>query len=186
MSMKVKRFLTSVNVANCYICWCDETSEGVIIDPAEFTTPMLQWLNDHGLKLSAILITHGHYDHDSGIDSVTKNFDVPVMAAKQYPKGKLLKENDLIEFGNCNLQVVATPGHTDDSISLLGDSVAFVGDAIFAAAVGGTTDRQHFSQEVAAINEHLFSLPPMTRLLPGHGPASTVAVERAYNPFFLD
>jgi glyoxylase-like metal-dependent hydrolase (beta-lactamase superfamily II) len=80
--------------------------------------------------------------------------------------------------------VLATPGHTPDSLSLSFPGVVFTGDALFAGSVGGTGSPRNASQQIEAIRKHIFALPDDYEIHPGHGPASTVAVERGCNPFF--
>jgi glyoxylase-like metal-dependent hydrolase (beta-lactamase superfamily II) len=186
MALKVKRFLTSVNASNCYLCWCTETKEGAIVDPSEFSEDMRAVIAKNEIKIVAILITHGHYDHDSAVEDVRAEHDVPVYAVNAYGNGSQVEDDDVIEIGESSLYVAATPGHTPDSITFIGEGVAFVGDALFAAAVGGTASRDLFEQETGGVREHILSLPDCTILYPGHGPATTAAVERAYNPFFVD
>ena len=185
MILKTKRFLTSVNAANCYLCWCPETLEGAIVDPAEFTAEMRQVIEEHGIALRAVLLTHGHFDHDGAAAEVASEFGAKIMAAGSYPGGERLEGGEIVTLGNATLRVEATPGHTEDSISFIGEGMAFVGDALFAAAVGGTTDRAHFERETEGIRGSLFGLSGDTLLYPGHGPATTVDVERTYNPFFI-
>ena len=185
MKLRIKRFLTSVNAANCYLCWCPGTLEGAIIDPAEFTADMRRFIEEQGISLRAVLLTHGHFDHDGAAADVASEHGIKIMAAASYPGGERLSGGEKIALGKGELLVAATPGHTEDSIVFIAEGFAFVGDALFAAAVGGTTDRAHFEQETGGIRDVLFGLPEDTVLYPGHGPATTVAVERTYNPFFI-
>lgn len=185
MRMKVKRFLTSVNSSNCYIAWCPETREGAIIDPAEFTDEMRETIERERIALKDAYITHGHYDHDGAVGEVADEFGLTVVAAGNYPKVKKVTGGEKLNLGGIDLRVAAVPGHTDDSVAFVTEGAAFVGDALFAAALGGTANRARFEQEVAAVLKEILSLPGETVLYTGHGPATTVAVERAYNPFFI-
>jgi hydroxyacylglutathione hydrolase len=185
MALKVKRYLTSVNAANSYLCWCEGSREGIIVDPAEFPEEMVNDIVEHGVNVVAIFITHGHWDHDSGLDQVRAVHDVPVYAAGNYPEGKQVGADDVIELGECGFIVAATPGHTEDSLSFISEKLAFVGDALFAGAVGGTSSRVYFERQIEGVRHQILSLPHCTVLYPGHGPATTVAIERCYNPFFL-
>jgi glyoxylase-like metal-dependent hydrolase (beta-lactamase superfamily II) len=185
MGMKIKRFLTSVNDSNCYLCWCDVTGEGALVDPSEFNDDIRQAIRGNNIELTGILITHGHYDHNGAVPAVREEFDATVYAAGNYPNGVQVSDDDVIEIGNVAFYVASTPGHTEDSVSFIAEGIAFVGDALFAAAVGGTSSRPYFEREVQGIRENLFTLPGCTILYPGHGPATTVAVESCYNPFFV-
>jgi hydroxyacylglutathione hydrolase len=183
---KIKRFLTSVNASNCYLCWCPETREGAIIDPAEFTSEMRSFIEAEGINLKVIYLTHSHFDHNAAVGELMDEFDLPVAAAEEeYPNEAQVSDGETLLLGNLEIKVAALPGHTEDSIAFIAEGSAFVGDALFAAAVGGTADRRFFEQETTGVREKLFTLPPDTVLYPGHGPATTVALERTYNPFFF-
>jgi hydroxyacylglutathione hydrolase len=185
MGLQVERYLTSVNAANTYICWCEGTREGIIVDPAEFTEEMQNDIVHLGISIVGVFITHGHYDHDSGLDAVREKHQVTIYAAGNYPESKQVGADDVIELGECGFIVAATPGHTEDSLTFISEKVAFVGDALFAGAVGGTSSRVYFEREVEGVRHQVLSLPHCTVLYPGHGPATTVGIERCYNPFFL-
>ena len=185
MALKVKRFLTDVNASNLYVCWCTESGQGAIVDPSEYNSDIEGFISDRGIRINSIFITHGHYDHDSALEAVRAKFPVLVYSAKAYQGVSLVTHGDEISLGKEKIRVVKTCGHTEDSVSYISRKVAFVGDAVFAAAVGGTSNRSNFEREVDAIRSNLFSLPDSTTLYPGHGPATTVSVERIYNPFFF-
>lgn len=186
MRLKVRRFLTSVNAANCYLCWCPRTRAAAIVDPAQFTAEMRGAIEEEGLELQVIYVTHGHFDHDGAVGALTREFDLQVCAGSdKYPGCVKLSGGETLSLGDVEIRVAAIPGHTDDSLAFIAEGAAFVGDALFAAAVGGTSNRAHFEQEVAGVRAELFSLPDDTILYTGHGPATTVAVERTYNPFFI-
>ena len=90
-----------------------------------------------------------------------------------------------MKVGRLAGRVVATQGHTGDSLSIVFPGMAFTGDALFAGSVGGTASRGETQRQLDSIREHIFSLPPETEIHTGHGPSSTVAVESAHNPFFV-
>lgn len=99
------------------------------------------------------------------------------------PADVLLREGD--EVARAGLVVVDTPGHTAGGISLVAEGISFTGDALFAGSIGRTDlcggDERLL---ISSVKAKILSLPPDTELLPGHGPATTVAAERAHNPFF--
>lgn len=185
MGLKVKRFLTSVNDANCYICWCENTGHGAIVDPAEFTEDMKRTISSNNIRLQLILLTHAHYDHNNAVDDVKREHPAPVIALHVFSDSIPEDGENTLRIGEEEIQMVAVPGHTEDSAAFIGKGLAFVGDALFAAAVGGTGDRAHFEQETQNVREKILSLPECAILYPGHGPATTVAIEKSYNPFFF-
>lgn len=185
MVLRVKRYLTKVNASNCYLCWCEETLEGAIVDPAEFSEPMRREIRESGIGLQEIYLTHAHYDHNSAVDEVKAAFDIPMLSARSGGADIKVYDGDKLKLGQQDIRVVSLPGHTEDSIAFIAPGLAFVGDALFAGAVGGTVGRLQFERETAGLREKILSLPPSTILYPGHGPATTVAIERCYNPFFF-
>ena len=185
MALRVKRFLTSVNSSNCYICWCDETGHGAVIDPAEFTAEMRDEIKQRGIDIKAIYLTHNHYDHTSAVDEFKRAYGCSVFAGTPSHGSETVTDGRTLELGKVIFRVAFTPGHTDDSICFVTEGAAFVGDALFAAAVGGTVDRTHFEQEVAGVRAKILCLPDEPILYPGHGPATTVGIESCYNPFFI-
>jgi len=185
MALRIKRYLTSVNASNCYLCWCPRTKRAAIVDPAELTEQMREDIDQLGLSVEAILITHGHYDHDNAADEAVRLYGARLFAAIPKAGGEKVTEGLIITLGDEKLRVEQVPGHTADSVAFIGETVAFVGDALFAAAVGGTAGRDGFEQETSNVRDRILSLSPATTLYPGHGPATTVALERCFNPFFV-
>lgn len=185
MELKVRRFLTAVNESNCYLCWDAGTGDAMIVDPAEIGSALRSMIAELSMRIGGILITHGHYDHVQALGEALAAWPVPVYGRNAYPGGVSVDHGRQITIGALSFSVVATPGHTDDSLSFLASGHAFVGDALFAAAVGGTSGRANFQRQRDAIRAHILALPDDTILHPGHGPATTVAVERCYNPFLV-
>ncbi len=96
-----------------------------------------------------------------------------------------VRHGDVINFGRIDAKVVATPGHTPNGLSLIVRNMVFTGDALFAGSVGGTTSSRNARQQVEHIRENIFALPDEFEIHTGHGPSSTVAIERQFNPFFV-
>ncbi len=180
-------FLLSVNEANAFIVGCPETREALLVDVAEWEPQLEQFLEMHRLKLTTVFITHDHYDHTGGLDTLMKRFPVKAYSGSGRAGGRAVARighGETIRFGHITGQVVSTPGHTPEGISLILPGMAFTGDALFSGSVGGTASRADFNQQIEAIRQHLFTLPDTYELHTGHGPSSTVAVERRHNPFF--
>ena len=152
-----KHFLTSANESNAFILACDETREALLVDVGEFEPAIAACIQTNRLTLASIFITHDHYDHTGGL------------------RGEICP----------GVEVIATPGHTPDALSLAFPGMVFTGDALFAGSVGGTASPALARQQLDAIRNHIFSLPEDTEIHTGHGPSSTVAIESRYNPFFV-
>jgi len=194
---------------NCYILGDEETKEAVVIDPGGDEEQILEVLDHHSLKLKTIIDTHGHFDHvdanqplkdATGAAIAIHALDAPMLAkpsaeAMFFTGNRLrlstadilLKEGDILSFGNYRLQVLHTPGHTPGGISLVleGDTLVYVGDLLFQGSIGRTDfPGGSFEDLINAVNTKIFTLGDNYTVYPGHGPVTTVGQERKYNPFF--
>lgn len=194
---------------NAFLVVDDELGEAVLIDaPAAAAEAIAPELESRGLKLSAVLLTHGHFDHVLG-SSAFNRLGVPLYAhpadrelLAQLPEQMAyfglpgdaaapridhwLTPGEPLKLLGREIEVRHTPGHCPGNVTFVfpGEDAAFVGDAIFAGSVG-RTDLPGGDPDVLAraIRKEIYTLPPQTRLYPGHGPATTVEHERATNPF---
>ena len=196
---------------NCYVIWCRETKEAVIIDPGfdreNDAQRVLGVVDKNRLEVKYVVATHGHPDHTSGNGVVKKatgasilihQQDAIMLGGKERQQlpgffgsraGSLaadgfLKHGDVVSFGRTTLRVLHTPGHSPGSISLVGDNCVFTGDTLFAGSVG-RVDLPGGSGEqlIRSIREKLAVLPDGFLVYPGHGPRSTIGEEKRRNPF---
>jgi glyoxylase-like metal-dependent hydrolase (beta-lactamase superfamily II) len=193
---------------NCTILGDEAAREAIVIDPGDDITRIHRRLEELGLKLKQILITHGHIDHVGGALKLKRLTGAPI----------LLNENDLPqlnmmdmqaawlgvatpEVGSpdesltdgmtvgltcCPAQVLHTPGHTQGSVCLhfVPLNLLVAGDTLFAGSVGRTDlPGGDGPQLIRSIESRLLALPDDTRVIPGHGPATTIGDERESNPF---
>lgn len=200
--MKIKTFIVGPLQTNCYLVYDEGSSKGVLIDPASCEKEIKDFIESNGIEVLYILNTHGHGDHIKGnsffgfpiliheldeecLRDPAKNlsFD-PEWSSGSMKAEKKLKDGDVIEVGSLRLEVIYTPGHTPGGISVKCGSVLFSGDTLFFEGVG-RTDLPGGSYETLkkSIKKKLFTLPGETRVLPGHGPETTIAHEKKYNPF---
>ncbi|TKJ41477.1 MBL fold metallo-hydrolase [candidate division LCP-89 bacterium B3_LCP] len=186
-NMIIEHFLLSVNETNSYIVACSETRSAVIIDPGEWSPQMAEFVNQQELEVESILITHAHYDHTGGVQALREQYaGVQVYShASDDLKDGNVSDGDVLELGKLKIRVFETPGHTDDSITFVVGCDVFCGDLLFAGSVGGTPDDEHFYEEIKSIREKIIPLGDDMLVHPGHGPATTIAIERLYNPFLM-
>jgi glyoxylase-like metal-dependent hydrolase (beta-lactamase superfamily II) len=160
------------------------------VDPAVYDTEIIRTIKENQYNLVAVAVTHTHYDHVGGISEVMDEWGVPVYIHRVDSsvfgrKAKAVKDSDIFHLGRIQVIVHETPGHTPGGISfLVGNKYAFTGDALFAGSVGGTYGESDFKSQIKAIKDNIFSLKDDVIVCPGHGPLSTVGIERVYNPFF--
>ena len=168
---------------NCYLLHCAATREAVIVDPAAEANKIIE--ASRKLTITYILITHGHFDHIGALQEVQKATRAPVgihtsdASALPAPPDFYLKDGDLIQFGNCSLRIIHTPGHTPGGVCMLMGKNLISGDTIFPGGPGNTgisgADRKAI---LRSIKEKLFTLPGDTIIYPGHGLPSTIERER--------
>ncbi|MFQ5752220.1 MAG: MBL fold metallo-hydrolase, partial [bacterium] len=126
--MQVIHFPLSTNYVNSFLCFNADTKEAFLVDCGAFTDEIKNFIQENKLKLQFLLITHAHYDHVDGVVSFKKSFKVPIYSAsKNYDHQ--ISGGDTIPFGNADISVIATPGHTSDSVSFYLEHSVFVGDA---------------------------------------------------------
>jgi len=185
--MILRPFLLEVNEANVYLIGCKDSRHVALVDAGDCDPDIVDYLEEQKLELTAIIVTHGHYDHTGGIPGFLSRYNPRIYSAGTVAEGGhtiQVGHGDSIPVGRLLGRVVKTSGHTPDSISIVFPGVVFTGDALFAGSVGGTSSPVAAQEEIRNVREHILSLPDDYVIYPGHGPASTVWVERTANPFF--
>ncbi len=199
---------------NGFVIGCEDTREGILIDPGDEVDALLAAVEAHGLTIRYILLTHAHIDHITGVSAARKALGAPVglhradhflyKAIEQ--QGQMLgvpaepqPEIDFFyegagpwAFGNYNAWVYHTPGHCPGGVCLAvgrdGDAgrTLFVGDTLFAGSIGRVDlPGGDLGTLLRSIREVLFTFPDETMVYPGHGEPTTVGVEKRTNPFLV-
>ncbi len=204
--MIIKELVVGPLMANCFICGCSKTKEAVVIDPGGDADTILLSLADSKLKVKYIINTHGHFDHVSangkmkaatGADILIHPLDAPMLeklssnaaffgvsVENSPPCDQTLEEDDTVSFGDITLKVIHTPGHTPGGISLYTNGIVFVGDTLFAGSIGRTDfPGGDFNTLISSIKTKLFNMEDDMRVFSGHGPETSIGVEKRHNPF---
>ena len=198
---------------NCSLLWCDETMKGAVVDAGGDLHLIKAAIEQHGVKLEKLLVTHGHLDHVGGVYDLQQQTGVPVegpheedlfwinmltqqaqlmrmpSTAQPFTSDRYLHQGDTVTVGNETLEVRHCPGHTPGHVVFYSASaqLVIVGDVLFQGSVGRTDfPKGDFDTLKAAIQRELWSLPDEVRFIPGHGPMSTIGHERRTNPFVAD
>ncbi|GHA37339.1 MBL fold metallo-hydrolase [Photobacterium aphoticum] len=197
---------------NCSIIWCDETNEAAMIDPGGDIHLLKEKLQQLGLTLTKLILTHGHLDHVGGTAPLAAEFNVPVVGphkddafwleglprqsemfgfpmTEAFEPTQWLEDGDVITVGKQTLAVYHTPGHTPGHVVLHSEdaNVAFVGDVLFKGGIGRTDfPKGDYQTLINSIKGKLWPLGNAVIFIPGHGPVSTFGQERASNPFVAD
>lgn len=181
--------------SNGYVFFLDGGRRAALVDPAGIPANLLTILRDGDYHLEYILITHKHPDHCDATADVAAAFPaakivmhaldahaIGALASKALP----IKDGDDLPFGDdVRIRMLHTPGHTDGSSSFVFKSTVFTGDTLFAASVGAAVgSASTYADILNSVRAKLFTLPDETVVMPGHGPPSTIALEKAHNPFF--
>jgi hydroxyacylglutathione hydrolase len=193
---------------NCTLLGDEESHEAIVIDPGDEISRIQRRLANLGLKLKQILITHAHIDHIGGALKLKRLTGAPILLNENdLPLLRMMDEQagwlgiptpetaapdaSLADGLNVGLdrfpaQVIHTPGHTQGSVCLhfAPLKMVFAGDTLFASSIGRTDlPGGNGRQIIQSITTHLLALPDETKVVPGHGPTTTIGEERETNPF---
>lgn len=194
---------------NCYLIRPASQAECWVVDPGLGVEPALDRLSELGLRVERIVLTHGHADHIAGVAAIQSahpqavitapaddarmltdpvlNLSAPFgLSLTAPPAQELVRPGDELHLGATCWQVLDTSGHTPGGVSYYcaEAETALVGDALFAGSIGRCDlPGSDYDRLVESIRRNLLSLPTATRILPGHGPATTVADEARTNPY---
>ena len=197
--MNIKNLQVGPIGTNCYLL-CDETEKlCAVVDPGGDAARVAAAVVDTGCAPCAILLTHGHYDHTGGVAELRAKWpDVPVYLnhRDQYegdaylqqlfppvPGAKDYDEGDTIQVGGLTVDVMATPGHSEGSVTLRCGDVLLCGDTLFAGSCGRTDFPGGSVKKIMASLKRLGSLEGDLQVYPGHMETSTLDQERSWNPY---
>jgi glyoxylase-like metal-dependent hydrolase (beta-lactamase superfamily II) len=173
---------------NSYLAWDSKSKQAAAFDTGSDCSGMLAALEEHGLKLHLILLTHTHGDHVYDLDRLKEKTGAKAFVSEREPMGGAdpFGAGKTFEAGNLRIETRLTWGHsrggTTYVVKGLAKPVAVVGDALFASSMGG--GMVSYADALRTNREQIFTLDDETIICPGHGPMTTVAEEKKHNPFF--
>ena len=194
---------------NCSLVWCDQTNKAAFIDPGGDAEQLIKAVERYNVTLESILLTHGHLDHVGASKTLSSQFDVPIIGPHKnetiwfdnlpqqaqmfnlphiepFLPDQWLNEDETTQVGNLTFRVLQTPGHTPGHIIFFEENnkTAFVGDVLFKGSIGRTDFPQGDHDElIHSIKTKLLPLGDDVTIVPGHGPTSTLGLERISNPY---
>ena len=196
---------------NCSVVWCTATMKAAVVDPGGDLDRIRAAVAANGVTVEKILLTHGHIDHAGEAKPLADLLGVAIegpheedrwlldtlaedgakygIAGVPFVPDRWLVEGDTVTIGDLVLDVYETPGHTPGHVVFhhAPSKLALVGDVLFQGSVGRTDfPRGNHPQLIASIVDKLWPMGSETAFIPGHGPASTFAHERANNMFVSD
>ena len=190
---EVRVFTTTSDgtTVNCYLVWDEVSREAALFDTGFDAQPILDCISENQLDLKYIFITHSHYDHVEALPKIRAAHPKARVrsSSKNAPVDQRNKTAEIVHLGGLRVTHRETPGHAEDGVTYMVGNwqedapyVAVVGDAIFAGSMGRGNDSWELAKQ--KVREQILTLPPDTLICPGHGPLTTVAEEKAHNPFF--
>ena len=191
---------------NCWLVHDPDTREGVLIDPGDEPTQIIAMVERAGATPIAVWLTHAHLDHIGGVEGIRRRWpgipvllhpaDLPVYAfgeraARGYgipfeqpsPPDRDLREGDELALGALRFSVWHLPGHAPGHVAFIGEGHCFSGDLLFAGSIGRTDLPLCDPAAMSRSLRRLTTLPPVTRVHPGHGPGTSIGAELRDNPF---
>ena len=187
---------------NCYILEDETAKKAAVIDPGDEAEKIAQVLQGDGAEVEYILLTHGHYDHTTGVPDLKRRCpgaQVYIHQADANGAGSTLfplagqvsglnyyKEGDTLTLGTLTIEVLETPGHSPGSVTLKVGNVLFTGDTLFCGSCGRTDLRGGSYDQIMDSLKRLGELEGDFHVCPGHDRTSTLEQERKYNPFLRE
>jgi glyoxylase-like metal-dependent hydrolase (beta-lactamase superfamily II) len=207
--MQIKRFHIGALWTNCYVLW-SETGDAIIADPGGPTGEVQSFIAERKLRVSKILLTHGHSDHIMGVGELrgissggvsihaedadcltnpSRNLSEAMGHSASFASAdSTLTDGDVLEIGDMSIRVIFTPGHTRGGCCFYAsegdDALLLSGDTLFARSVGRTDLPGGDDAVLAESLKKLEEFPDSLRVYPGHGPDTTLGEERRLNPFW--
>ena len=206
--LEVVAFETGPLQENAYLVIDRASRDAAMVDPGDDADRLIEAVEQANVRLRAIWLTHAHFDHVGAVRALRTRFEVPVFLHEEdvpmFEAGPFqaaswglpfegdevpaerFTEGQGLRLGELSFTVMHTPGHSPGHVTVHGHGIALVGDCLFAGSIGRTDLPMANGPAMAQSLERIVALPPETRVLPGHGPATTVGEERRSNPYIRE
>ena len=170
----IRRIIVGPLETNCYILADEKTKEAVIIDPGDDAEKIFKAIKKEGLKPKFILLTHKHPDHTGALKKIKVLCNLRCCT---------IGDDGELKLGDLKIRVMATPGHTLDSVSFIIRENIFSGDTLFKQGIGRTDLEGGDFNQIKKSLKRLMEFPDNFKVFPGHGPETTIGEEKTNNPF---
>ena len=206
--MILKKMILGPLESNCYIIADERTKEALIVDPGDEPDRIIDFIREEKLQIKYVVCTHAHFDHVGAVSDIKQETGAQIVIHRDeidiyrstgdqailwgfelevLPEPDMLvSEGDVLEVGSLKFIVIHTPGHSPGSICLSGEDILITGDTVFAGSVGRTDLYGGSIVQLKKSFKRIMSFAAETKIFPGHGPETTVEMERKENFFSLE
>jgi glyoxylase-like metal-dependent hydrolase (beta-lactamase superfamily II) len=206
--MVIKELVVGPLESNCYLIIDENSKETLVVDPGDEPDRIIDLVHENSLHVKYIVCTHAHFDHVGALSDIKQETGAPIVIHRdeqevyrgtrqqavswgfeldELPEPDMLvSEGDILEIGSLKFMIIHTPGHSPGGICLSGEDILITGDTLFAGSVGRTDLHGGDLIQLKKSFKRLMSFSDEVKILPGHGPETTIGREKRENFFSLE